>query len=210
LADTLADAISRVHYLHTGTCDLGHPSTPSATVLAARMMEERLDYLVLSDSVMVFDRGETEPAILTDDRQPTVASNLRIVMDALPTGTPEHEEALRQFLELLSEYRNQPGGFWVAGADPAAAGQAFVGSLPVKELTAVTLLSDGASRLVDRFNLATWRQVLDILDGYGPAELIKLTRAAEESDLDGSRWPRGKARDDCTIAHWTLKQITVP
>ncbi|WP_406312938.1 hypothetical protein [Streptosporangium sp. NBC_01639] len=64
------------------------------------------------------------------------------------------------------------------------------------------LLNDGASRLVDRFHLAAWRQALDLLDGSGPAELIRHVREAEHGDPDGSRWPRSKAHDDATAALW--------
>jgi hypothetical protein len=62
-------------------------------------------------------------------------------------------------------------------------------------------LSDGASRLVDRFGLATWENVMKTLDARGPRELLRQVREAEDSDLDGSRWPRGKAHDDATVAY---------
>ncbi|MEU6788505.1 hypothetical protein ABZ912_55760 [Nonomuraea angiospora] len=49
-----------------------------------------------------------------------------------------------------------------------------------------------------RFNLAAWRETLEILDRHGPADLIFRNRAAERSDLRGERWPRGKTYDDAT------------
>jgi hypothetical protein len=41
-------------------------------------------------------------------------------------------------------HRNQPGGYWVAGAKPAAAYEAVAGSLPRSLITRAALLSDGA------------------------------------------------------------------
>jgi hypothetical protein len=41
------------------------------------------------------------------------------------------------------------------------------------------LLSDGASRLVDLFELATWEELLALLDENGPDELLRQVRAAE-------------------------------
>ncbi len=73
--------------------------------------------------------------------------------------------------------------------------------MPLETLASVTLLSDGATRLVDRFGLADWTDVLDVL-ASGPDELIRRVREAENSDPDGQRWPRGKARDDATVLHW--------
>ncbi|MER6948299.1 hypothetical protein ABT294_30155 [Nonomuraea sp. NPDC000554] len=69
---------------------------------------------------------------------------------------------------------------------------------------ALECLSDGASRLVDRFHLSTWRQVLDTLDESGPDDVIRQVRTAEHSDPQGTRWPRGKAFDDATALYFRL------
>ncbi|MCW2881921.1 MAG: hypothetical protein JWQ95_6021 [Sphaerisporangium sp.] len=76
--------------------------------------------------------------------------------------------------------------------------------MPAGHVRAAALLSDGASRLVDQFGLATWQQALDILEGSGPAELIRRVRHAEQSDLDSTRWPRGKTFDDATAVYVTV------
>ncbi|MFE9204091.1 hypothetical protein [Micromonospora sp. NPDC007230] len=70
-------------------------------------------------------------------------------------------------------------------------------------MTAAALLSDGASRLADRFDLTDWAGLLEILHDHGPAELIHRVRAAEDSDPHGTRWPRGKTHDDATAAYCT-------
>ncbi|MFI7690617.1 hypothetical protein ACIBQ6_16205 [Nonomuraea sp. NPDC049655] len=77
----------------------------------------------------------------------------------------------------------------------------ITGNIPADRVRAAALLSDGASRLVDRFHLTTWREALDTLDQHGPADLITTVRAAAYSDPDGERWPRGKTYDDATAAH---------
>jgi len=73
--------------------------------------------------------------------------------------------------------------------------------VPRTQLRAAAVLSDGASRLVDRFGLARWEEVLKTLDTLGPRELLRQVREAEMGDLDGSRWPRGKAHDDATAVY---------
>jgi hypothetical protein len=98
----------------------------------------------------------------------------------------------------LRRARNRPGGYWVAAADPQAAAQSVTGTLVRKDLQRAVLLSDGASRLVDLFGLATWTEVLALLDDAGPAELIRRVRAAEAADPAGRRWPRTKRSDDAT------------
>jgi hypothetical protein len=185
---------------HATTCDLDHPGSPSATVVALRTDGATVEYLILADSVLVLDCfGELR--MLTDQRELQVGKRFRVRMDALPNGTPEHDEALRQYIEALRAHRNRDGGYWVASANPAAAFQAFTGSVVRAELRAAALLSDGASRLVDRFGLATWQAALKTLDTLGPGELLRQVRAAERSDPNGRRWPRGKAYDDAAIAY---------
>jgi hypothetical protein len=95
----------------------------------------------------------------------------------------------------LRANRNQPGGFWVAKDDPRAADEAITGSCPVSELTGAVLLSNGASRIVDRFRLTDWPGVMAVLASSGPAEIIHRVRQAEAR--------HAVAADDATIAHCT-------
>ena len=104
----------------------------------------------------------------------------------------------------MREHRNQRGGFWVASTDPRAADEALTGTVSIADLHAFALLSDGASRTVDRFHLTDWNGLMQTLADHGPAELLRRTRDAENSDPDGSRWPRGKRHDDATAAYITL------
>ncbi|MEV5695828.1 hypothetical protein [Micromonospora globbae] len=199
----LAEAISRTAALHEDTCHLDEPGTPSATVIMLRRNRDQLEYLVLADSVLVLDQADAAPLVISDDREAQVGRNYRATMDSLTNGTPEHDQARRDYVQALRAHRNKPGGFWVAAADPGVANEAIVGSRPIKDVTAAALLSDGASRLADRFGLTDWPGLLTILHDHGPAELIRRVRAAENSDPYGTRWPRGKTHDDATAAFCT-------
>jgi len=57
-------------------------------------------------------------------------------------------------------------------------------------LRTVTLLSNGASRVVDRMGLMDWSQVA----AHEPEELIRLVREAERAG--------GVDADDATAARW--------
>jgi hypothetical protein len=204
LPELLATGIETVCALHSSTCDLAHPGSPSATVLLLRRTAGALHWLVLADSVLVLDMYAAEPVVVCDDRLAGLAQGLRTRLDSLPTGSPEHERERHTFVNALLRHRNQDGGYWVAAADPVVAGHALTGSLPDDAVRAAALLSDGASRLIDRFGLASWRDLLNILESDGPAELIKRVRTVERTDLHGARWPRSKAHDDATAVYWRL------
>ncbi|RAY15190.1 hypothetical protein DPM19_10735 [Actinomadura craniellae] len=181
LPDLLAGAIEAVRAAHP-ECDLDDPDSPSAAVAILRHRDGEageFDWLVLADSPIVLDLGAAEPAVIRDDR-----------VDRLPAYTAEAVRAAR----------NAPGGFWVASTRPEAAHQAVTGS--ATGVRRAALLSDGAARLVERFGLLGWRDLLDLLDRYGPAEVIRRTRAAEAELPPG---PRGKRYDDATAVLLTRR-----
>ncbi|MFH8394626.1 protein phosphatase 2C domain-containing protein [Streptomyces sp. NPDC018036] len=204
LAECLGHAIHTVRSLHGGDCDLRHPASPTSTVIAARVRAGALEYVVLGDSTLLLAGRDGTVDVVTDRRLDEVGKRLRGPVDALPTGSPEHAAALADYRSALTGLRNRPEGFWIAGPDPEAAQHALAGSVPLYSLASVVLMSDGATRLADRFELATWDELFALVAASGPAEVIRRVRDAEAEDPAGRRWPRGKARDDATVLHWAL------
>ncbi|MEW2046056.1 integrase [Streptomyces sp. NPDC005476] len=203
LTDCLADSIRLVRSLHEDTCDLTYRASPTSTVVAVRAGARALEYLVLGDSTLLLADQDEKTTAITDQRLDEVGKRLRGPVDELPTGSPEHAVALAQYRDALTGLRNRPGGFWIAGPDPQAAEHALTGAVPLESLASVTLLSDGATRLVDSFQLATWEETLAVLTASGPPALLRRVREVEAADPEGRHWPRGKVRDDATVLHWT-------
>jgi Protein phosphatase 2C len=202
-ADSLAQAITDVAAVHAGTCDLGHPGSPSATVAILREQPRAIDCLVLGDTTILLE----EPSgirVLTDDRLEQVAGVQHRAMHQHATGSADHDRSFAALVTEQRRHRNHPDGFWVASTDPAAAQHALTDTIPRDGLHRAAVLSDGATRLVDRFGLLDWPSFLDILAKRGPEAIIQQVRAAEGSDPDGRRWPRGKRHDDASAAYCHL------
>jgi hypothetical protein len=89
-----------------------------------------------------------------------------------------------------------------AKARPDAARAARTGTIPRAGLRGIALLSDGATRIADRYGLIGWGGLLDVIRDQGATELIRQVRQAEASDPGGSRWPRAKVSDDATVIWW--------
>jgi hypothetical protein len=191
LAALLGEAIERVTDEHRDTCDVANAISPSATVVILRQSGESIDYLVLGDSTLVLDRAGSVPLVVTDPREVIISQPYE---SALAAATPESEQYHRLLSELRAN-RNQPGGFWLAKDDPRAAEEAITGSCPAAEVISAVLLSNGASRIVDRFGLCDWPGMMAILASSGPAEIIRRVRQAEAQ--------HAVATDDATIAHCT-------
>ena len=174
----LAAAVDEVTDRHRDTCAVGDPSSPSASVAVARVVDGRAEHLVLGDSVVVWD-VDPGPVVVDDRREPVLAYQL-------------HDQPLEARIAALRAARNRPGGFFVAKDDGRVAGKARTGSLDAEPVRAVALLSNGASRAVDRFGLITWAELF----GRSPQEVIALVREAEAQT--------GTACDDATAALWRL------
>jgi hypothetical protein len=197
LTDALASAIQAVASLHADTCQLDHPGGPSAAVALLREADQTVDYLVLADTTILLD----EPAgiqVISDDRLAQVAVTEHSAMHREATGSPTHQRRYADLVTELRRHRNQAEGYWVASSTPDAAYHALTGSVPRLALRRAALLSDGATRLVDRFGVMAWPGLFDVLDREGPYSLILQTRAVESSDPEGRRWPRSKRHDDAT------------
>ncbi|MDH6108459.1 hypothetical protein P3T36_003897 [Kitasatospora sp. MAP12-15] len=203
-AELLARAIEAVADLHRSSCDLRNPATPSSTVAIVRRREDVLDYLTLHDSTILLTRHDRTRAV-SDRRLHGIPElrHRREQMSHLPLGGNLHAVARRAYIAHELTYRNTPGGYWVAGADPRSAAEAVSATVTAKGLRAVSLLSDGAGDYVDVYRLADWPQVAGLLERDGPARLVQLVRAAERGDPSGRVWPRLKTHDDATAAHWS-------
>jgi Protein phosphatase 2C len=89
-----------------------------------------------------------------------------------------------------------------ASASPDVARQARTATLPGDGLRGIALLSDGATRITERYGMLSWTALLAVIRDHGPARLVRLVRVAEDGDPECTRWPRSKARDDATVIYW--------
>lgn len=191
LSTLLAEAIERVTDEHRDTCDVADPLSPSAMVAVLRLCDGVVEYLVLGDAVLVLERADGAPLVVSDPREVVISEPYRSALEAVAPDSVEYHRLLGD----LRANRNRPGGFWVARDDPRAADEAITGSCPVLGVTGAVLLSNGAGRVVDRFRLADWPEVLAVLASCGPAEIIRRVRQAEAY--------HGVEADDATITYCT-------
>ncbi len=183
LVAALADSIEEVAGRHRHTCDLDNPSSPQSTVAIVRFDDDRAYFLVLADAYVVLDMVDAPPQVVTDAREVSVRRDCTAALHGLPAGTPEYEHARQSVIHALQARRNQPGGYWIAKDDPYAATQAVTGSVPRGRLNSAALLSNGASRIVDPYQLAGWPTVLELARTRGPGEILRQTGAAERETL---------------------------
>jgi len=186
--EILERAIARTADAHASTCDLSHSRTPQATVVLARWLSDAVEYLVLSDSVLLVERADGSVAPVLDDRLARLPRSA-LATDALVDAT----------------LRNKEGGFFTAAADPSVAGRAVTGTLPRDEVRALAALTDGAARWVETFGEGDWAQCLALVRKEGAGGLVERVRALETADhRERARLGRGKTHDDATVVYAEL------
>ncbi|SDN76011.1 protein phosphatase 2C domain-containing protein [Lentzea jiangxiensis] len=156
----LTEAVRQAAELHSGTCDLEHPDSPSVAIAVVRIKDDVLRYLVLGDATVVVD-GQRELLVVSDTRSRRTA-----------------------------------------GPRVADVEHALTGEVPLRDVRRVAILSDGAARAVDLFNLFDWRQALELMAANGPDDLIRKMRAVEKEDAKAVEWPREKISDDATVVYF--------
>jgi len=174
LADALRRAIIATMCDHGGKCDLRNPDSPSSTVAILRCTADAVDYLVLGDSAVVVEHGDAGLTVAHDDRTAHLSDYSR---------------------EGVSRLRNSDEGFWVASNRPDAADKALVGSIPLGGVTRAALVTDGITRLVERYG-RSWLDLLEGMEKYGPRQLVADVRAEE---LAAPNAYGGKLHDDVTV-----------
>ncbi|MGW1181299.1 hypothetical protein ACWD7Y_20075 [Streptomyces drozdowiczii] len=187
LREILAESIRRTADAHRSTCDLSHVRTPQATVVVVRWDEAGIEYLVLSDSVLLLESPAGEVRAVLDDR-----------LDRLP------REWLVSEAVADARARNKEGGFFTAAADPAVAGRAVTGRTPRAGVRALAAMTDGASRWTEMFGEGDWAACLGVLEKEGPQGLIDRVRALETADTEREHLRRSKTHDDATAVYARL------
>ncbi|WP_428935371.1 protein phosphatase 2C domain-containing protein [Streptomyces sp. ACT015] len=182
LAEALTRAIGRTAADHADTCDLSHPRTPQATVVLARWQSDTVEYLVLSDSVLLVEAPDGTVTPVLDDR-----------LDRLPRTALTDEAAVDALL------RNREGGFFTAAANPAVAARAVTGTLPRSAVRSLAALTDGATRWVEKFGEGDWTQCLAVVRKEGAGALVERVRELERADTERVFLRRSKTHDDATV-----------
>ncbi|GAA1262124.1 PP2C family serine/threonine-protein phosphatase [Oryzihumus leptocrescens] len=192
--EALRDAITRT----AQRLSLPRPSQPSAAVGLVRMGADNIKACVLGDVTVVTLRGRSETA-LRDDRLGRVGGELRLrYKELLRAGHgygPRHQEILNDLRAAELMARNQPGGYWIAADHATAADRALTDRVAPPPDT-IVLASDGAVAAMNRYQLLRdWRAFASAVR-LDPSGFVRQIRTAEESDLNGLRWPRSKPHDD--------------
>lgn len=179
LREVLRESIVRTRADHAETCDITNRDSPSSTSVLARVRDGRFEYAVLGDSGVVIEHVDGTVEAIVDDRTSYLPSYKR---------------------EDVSLLRNTDAGFWIASIVPEAADRALTGSVPLIDVRRAALVTDGATRLSERYGWS-WKQLIDRLEEDGADAVIDAVRREDAQVPQGVH--RGKyPHDDISVLLW--------
>ncbi|MEU4234383.1 hypothetical protein AB0F17_59760 [Nonomuraea sp. NPDC026600] len=198
LRDVLAEAIASLAVAH----NLRPGRAPSAAVTILRWTAQVVEGLVLCDTSLALLSPGKQTNVLHDDRLHKLDHPHRAAyLEAIRTGSAFDRERLRHMQAFTREYRNRPGGYWVAEAVPEAANEAVRGIWPREEVAAALLATDGAAAGVDTYRvLDDWAAGFAMAKDRGVEAMLDLVHQTELGDPQARRWPRFKTHDDKALA----------
>lgn len=186
--------------------DLSPGSSPSSTVTILRQRDTFIDLLTLGDNAIIFP-----DTTIIDDRINRVARIERSkYQNRLATGgqyDDEHHNLLRQLQTVQRQNRNQPDGYWIAEADPNAAGHALTATRQVSSTPWAIVATDGAYNTMKYLHLINPGRLLAARHSYLAKVLQKCRTWEAEHDPDGHQLPRAKRHDDKSLAVLTFEQV---
>ncbi|MEU5761162.1 PP2C family serine/threonine-protein phosphatase [Nocardia sp. NPDC047648] len=199
LSAILADSIRCT----ASALDLRPGQSPSSTVALVRIWDDILEVLVLGDSAVVVGFTDGSHTVMTDDRLtrlglPESATYKR----RLATGSgfdQQHRDLLRRLQCKEHRYRNRPGGFWIAEADPEAAQHAITYTCSLKTVAWAIATTDGAFDTLCALKVP-WEHIARNSQDELSELLNQCATWESDADPDGRALPRSKRHDDKTIA----------
>lgn len=172
--------------------------SPSSTVAIIRERDGGLDALVLGDTAIILPtetiRDGRMDALNLPERQQ--------YRDRLAAGSgydEQHRRLLRHLQTRQARWRNTPGGYWIAEADPIAAAHALTYRSSTVDTPWVVLATDGAYHTIEHLGLGDWHTIAHYHEDQ-LGELLQQCEAWEATqDPHGQNLPRAKRHDDKTI-----------
>ncbi|WP_294238610.1 protein phosphatase 2C domain-containing protein [uncultured Sphingomonas sp.] len=182
----------------------GAHELPSAAFAMVRLRGDVAEITALADCRVAAVDETGDARLFGTYALDAVESRTLAAVKAIREEEPDIDaEALkRRLLPGLSANRhlkNRDGGYWVLGAEPAAADHVWQASVPLRPGQRFAIASDGFLRLVELFGTATPADLLTIATPEEGAAWLAQLRDLERQPDSLRRHNRVKRHDDASL-----------
>jgi hypothetical protein len=197
----LPEAVAAAIAIVASTYNLVSGASPSTTVAIIRWTDTSVDAYVLGDSPIIAFARDGKIHEVHDDRLAAIArAERRGLREGEGQFGFDRTARWQALVDAQLRLRNRPDGYWIAEADPRAAAHAIRTSWPRDQMATALVITDGIANGVVRYGVPPdWRTAMTVAD-EDPSHLVSTVHDAEDSDPDGTRWPRSRRHDDKAVA----------
>lgn len=183
---------------------------PSASIIILRQRNMELEYFVLGDCTLLYEKSDGEMIRVWDDTVSKLDSKAINKMYSIhkEQNIPmvSAREHVKDMLQAHRNMKNTDTGYWILGMDESAVGHGMYNKLNMKNVDKVCMFSDGFAQYYDALHLADdYRGFLDKVSKCDLEKLYEELWQAQEEDRDCSRFPRLKIRDDVSIVYFEIQ-----
>jgi hypothetical protein len=202
LTDYVKDAIVSVGLsTHDLTILDGVPAhcLPSAGLFLGVAEHDRLRYLQLGDCKCLVHASEQIQLLGHSSLELLDEAVILEINRLQAAGLYKFVDVWHELLPLLQKNRsmaNREGGYWILGFDIRAAENALQGEIELSTGDSLLAMSDGFTRLFDKFNLIRLESLMPTLRDLTLTHLIEKLRESEINDPECLNFPRIKCHDD--------------
>ncbi|MGJ3508869.1 protein phosphatase 2C domain-containing protein [Enemella sp. A6] len=192
-----------------GSAEASGLALPTAGLAVARLNEDRLEWATLGDCRVVLATTDAIVEHVADELRALDAKAIAAMVEIAERTGCTVAEARGQIVDTLRAHRQlQNVEYAILDLDGAGLDRLRTGSLPVSQVRAVMLASDGFAELWDGFGAATAGEVLGRLNDDRAQDWLAELFELRDRDPDHSRLPRFKLHDDSTVAWARLGELT--
>lgn len=182
---------------------------PSASLAAAVIGEEKINYIVIGDCKFVRIPASGGESIVFDERLPDLNRKSTLELKKLQDSGVSHKDAVSQCMGLQKLHRineTTRGGGMSLSATVNQIPVFLEGEFFTHSGDRILLCSDGFSRLVDTYKtFLTYRDLADNISQFGIDSIIKKLREIEDNDSECRVYPRMKKSDDASCVLIEIK-----
>lgn len=175
---------------------------PSSGVALVRWNEEKLDYLVLGDCILIIKYAGNKISVVKDDcLQQLDEKAIDRLHQLMIESNYSFEDAIQEINPILVSHRlmkNTQAGYWILGFDEQALDNCIHAAADIKEISEIVLMSDGFAALIDKYHYTDESKIFDEVNHKGLASLYATLRQTELDDIEVKKYPRLKKSDDAS------------
>ncbi|OXM43060.1 hypothetical protein [Amycolatopsis alba] len=173
-------------------------TSPSSTVTILRRRGDQVDIFMLGDNLVVLPgRTITDPRLAHLDIPERRHYRQRLAGGTGFDGT--HRTLLATLQRTQAARRNDPRGYWIAEADPAAAHHAIRVTVSIDDIPWAIVATDGAYTPLRHLDITDWAAISGLDDTGLHRILTRCHNWEHDVDPDARELPRAKRHDDKTL-----------